>query len=287
MRRLLPIAAVLAAVLAMVGAAASLLVGGMLASPDPRVVGAPPRDLPAETVEFSGGGGPVRGWFVAGQPGRGAVLLLHAIGTDRRSMTGRARFLNRAGYAVLMIDFQAHGESPGEHVTFGHREARDAAAAARYLRQRLPHERLGVIGVSLGGAAALLGEAPLPADAIVLEAVYPTLRRAVENRLAIRLGDAGRLLAPLLLWQVEPRLGFDPDALAPVERIAAIGSPVLIVGGANDRHTTTEDTRALFERATGPKSLWIVDGAGHEDFHAHARRRYEARVLAFLGRTLR
>jgi len=274
-------------ILAVMGVGGSFHVGGRLAEPSLRAVGAPPRDLPAESVEFPGGSGPVRGWFIAGRPGNGAVLLLHGIRDDRRAMTGRARFLHRAGYSVLTIDFQAHGESPGERITFGYREARDALAAARYLKRRLAGEPLGVIGFSLGGAAALLSEAPLPADAFVLEAVYPTLRRAVENRIALRLGEAGRLLAPLLLWQVKPRLGFDPDALAPIDRIGEIGKPVLIVGGSDDRHTAPEDTRALFAGARAPKRLWMIDGAGHEDFHARARMAYEARILEFLGRHLR
>ena len=53
-------------------------------------------------------------------------------------MLGRAEFLHRQGFAVLAPDFQAHGESPGEHVTFGARESLDAAAALAYLHARRP-----------------------------------------------------------------------------------------------------------------------------------------------------
>ncbi len=283
MRRLLPFALVLVVCVV----AATYYAGSLLAQPDPHAVGPPPRDLPVEPVELTGAGGPVRGWFVAGKPGHGAVLLLHALRADRRSMTGRARFLHRAGYAVLTIDLQAHGESPGDHITFGHLESRDAAAGARYMKNRLPEERLGVIGVSLGGASALLGDTAALADAVVLEAVYPTLRRAVENRMAMRLGEVGRLLAPLLLWQVEPRLGFDPVALAPIERVAKIAGPALIVGGTEDRHTPPADTRALFAEASAPKALWLIAGAGHLDFHAFTQQPYEDRILTFFARHLR
>ena len=40
-------------------------------------------------------------------------------------MVNRARFLHAAGYAVLLIDLQAAGESPGKAVTLGYREAND------------------------------------------------------------------------------------------------------------------------------------------------------------------
>ena len=42
------------------------------------------------------------------------------------------------------------------------------AAAVAFVRARLPGERVGAIGVSLGGAAALLGPAPLAVDALVV-----------------------------------------------------------------------------------------------------------------------
>jgi len=88
--------------------------------------------------------------------GQGAIVLMHGVWSNRRTMVQRARVLHEHGFAVLLFDFQAEGESPGKHITFGHLEGLDAAAAVAFARQRLPGERVGAIGVSLGGAAALL-----------------------------------------------------------------------------------------------------------------------------------
>ena len=81
--------------------------------------------------------------------------------------------------SVLLFDFRAHGESTGDRITFGALESVDARAALDFLRTELPAERIGAIGVSLGGAAALLGREPLPVDALVLEAVYPAIDVAI------------------------------------------------------------------------------------------------------------
>jgi pimeloyl-ACP methyl ester carboxylesterase len=70
-------------------------------------------------------------------------------------MLERARFLLRAGYTVLLFDFSAHGESTGEHITIGYLESRDAQAAISFLRKILPGEKIGVIGVSMGGGSAV------------------------------------------------------------------------------------------------------------------------------------
>jgi fermentation-respiration switch protein FrsA (DUF1100 family) len=201
-------------------------------------------------------------------------------------MVGRAEFLRRAGYSLILFDAQAHGESPGEHITFGYLEARDARAAVDFARTEFPEMAIGYLGVSQGGAAALLGPTPLPVDALVVEAVYPSLRQAVVARIAIRLGPLAPLLAPLLLAQVEPRLGVPVDAIAPIEGARHIQAPLLLIAGDLDRHTRIEESRAIFEAAPEPKSLWVVPGAAHQNFHRVAPAEYEERVLDFFAHTL-
>lgn len=267
----------------LLGWVAVWLIGGRLAAPRLVPAGAPPPEWAAQTVSIERAGlPPVAGWFVAGDPRRAGVLLLHSVRSNRREMIGRAGFLHRAGYSVLLIDMQAHGETPGDSITFGYREARDAHAALRYLRARLPGRRVGVLGVSLGGAAALLGTAPLQADALILEGVYSTIDEAVANRLEIRLGAWGRYLAPLLLWQVELRLDISLAALRPLEAIQALRGPVLIIAGSADQHTRLHETQALFDHAPEPKSLWIVAGAKHQNLHRYIPLDYERKVLEFL-----
>lgn len=264
----------------------TLAAGSLLTRPVHGSIGAPPRQLGARDVVFrSESGAAIHGWFARGD-GRGTVLLLPGVRANRTSMLGRALFLKQAGYGVLLVDFQATGESRGEAITFGWRERLDVLAATKFLREHAPGEPVAILGSSLGGAATLLALPALRVDAAVLEAVYPTVERAVENRLTMRLGAAGKLLVPLLLLQLEPRLGIRPEELRPVERIDELACPVLVIGGAADRHTTATDTRTLFEAAREPKDLWLIDGAAHVDFHRKMRREYESRVLQFLGYAL-
>lgn len=270
------------------GLSSAYVAGSLLTAPVPSAVGKPPAGLPIETVNIaSPSGSRLAGWFIRGRNGGGAVLLLHGIGANRLQMLDRARFLHRDGYSVLLFDFQAEGESPGTALTFGHLEAMDARAAFDFLRAKVPGERVGVIGLSLGGAAAVLTEKPLEADAMVLEAVYGDFETAVINRMVMRLGEAGRLLTPLLTLQARPRLGFWPSALAPARRIAEVRAPVLIIAGGEDQHATMDETKAIFANARDPKDLWVIKHAGHEDFHDMVPQEYERRVGQFLNRTLR
>jgi alpha-beta hydrolase superfamily lysophospholipase len=210
------------------------------------------------------------------------VLLLHGFRGDRASMVPRARLLVEAGFSVLMIDQQAHGETPGEYITLGWRESADARVARDWIRTQAPGRRVGVIGVSLGGASVLLGSQPAGFDAVVLEAVYPRLRGAVENRVGLRFGSLNHVLAPLLLLQIEPRLHVTVEQLEPVRSIARVGAPVMVVGGSRDAHTREEETRELYAASAEPRELWIVDGATHEDFSRYDPKGYDEHVIAFL-----
>jgi pimeloyl-ACP methyl ester carboxylesterase len=271
--------------------AATQMVGCVMASPSQTRVGPAPADLHAQSVTFaSASGSNIHAWLVPGRSGLGAVLLLHGVGANRTSMLGRARFLSALGFTVLAPDFQAHGESLGEHVTFGAHESLDAAASIAFLHRAMPGERVGVIGVSMGGAAALLGPGPLDASAFVLESVYPTIRQAVSDRLSTWFGplaSVGRLLTPAVIHYVGKDIGVSEAELQPIDRIARLHAPLLLLAGTADPYTRITEAESLYARATGPKSYWAVDGAGHEDLHTYDPIGYERRVGAFLARALR
>jgi fermentation-respiration switch protein FrsA (DUF1100 family) len=111
-----------------------------------------------------------------------------------------------------------------------------------------PSKRVAIIGSSLGGVAAF-----------------------------------GRLFTPLLLKQLHARLGVSPAQLRPIDHIANVYCPILIISGEKDNNTKPTDTRMLFDRARTPKQLWLVPNAGHVDLHHAEPHEYEARVLAFFA----
>ena len=271
---------ILVLVLALLGGV--WLAGSILTGPVPQSVGDPPADLTARLVQFqSQSGATIHGWFMPGKPGAGAIILMHGVRSNRLSMLDRARFFSKAGFTVLLFDFQAHGESSGKHITFGYLESRDAQAAVEFLRTNARGERIGVVGVSMGGAAVLLASPALDVNALVLEMVYPTIDEAVSNRLTMRLGRWAGILSPLLTWQLKPRLGISSDALKPITKVREIPIPKLFIAGAEDQHTTLQESKEIFAAAAEPKELWIVEGAKHTDLHADSKVEYEQRVLSF------
>ncbi len=286
-RRILRRALIAASCLIAVGLMASWFVAGELVAPMPRVVGDPPRELNATSFTVnSKSGSVISGWHSRPDVSNGVIVLLHGMGGSRLSMVDRARMLHDEGYATVMIDFQAHGESPGKAITVGYLERHDVRAAIEFARREHPKEPVGVIGVSLGGAATLLAM-PLEIDALILESVYPNIHDAIHNRVSAKLGPLSSIPASLLLFQMQPRLGISPAELRPIDHMPDIACPVCIASGATDQHTTRTETEAMYSAAPGPKQLWLVDGAAHVDLLRHDPIEYRQQIVRFLNRVLR
>lgn len=268
-------------------AVAAWQAGSILIAPAHRKIGKPNLDFPVYDARLdSESNAEIAAWYVPADRAEATVILLHPIRSDRRAMLGRARLFHRAGYAVVLIDLQAHGESTGPHITFGYIERHDVSAAVAYARKLNPRHRIGIVAISLGGAAALMAS-PLPIDALVLESVYTTIEDAAKNRLAMRAGPLSTLLTPLLLWQLKPRLGVSSSELRPIDFMAKIEAPVLIANGDIDRHTPIAQARQLFDTADTPKQWVVFKGAAHNDLLAFNAKHYENEVLPFLDRYLR
>lgn len=262
--------------------------GNLLTSPVQTAIGNCPNDVNCENIEFSSESGSIiKGWFVKGQDGKGAVVIMHGLRSSRLALVERIRFLNKAGFSVLAFDFQGSGESVGKQLTFGYLESRDATASLRFIQAKLPNEKIGVLGISMGGAAFLLQKESNKADALILEMVYPTIQKAIENRLNMWLFKGADNITPLMTYQFPLRLGISVDEMRPLDKIGSVTCPIFIIAGENDHHTTLEESRQLFESANQPKDLWIVPQAEHSDLHKIVPKEYEQKVLDFFEKNLR
>ena len=270
------------AVILLVPCAGAWLFGTLYSAPYRRPV-PPPLHLAVEPVAFpSASGAPLRGWLVATNAVHGVVILQHGIHSTRSSLVERAQFLSRAGYAVLLYDFQAEGESTGQRITFGFLESRDAQAAVAFVKRRFPGQPVGVIGISLGAAAAALAQPPLDVQALIFESMFPTIEDATKDRMETQLGPLSRRFSPLLTAQISLRAGCTADDLRPAYCVERITVPKLFLAGTRDRGTKIAEVEAMFQRAAEPKQFIPIAGARHEDLLGFAPDQYKKLVLGFL-----
>lgn len=217
-----------------------------------------------------------------------AVLLLHGNGASRDQPAENAAWLSEQGYATLTIDFRGHGQSAAASHSFGWNESKDVRAAFEWLKHEQHDAPVAVIGISMGGAAALLGSnGPIPADAMVLQAVYSDIRHTIRNRMASMISRVPAiLLEPLLSYQSRLRFSVWPSRLSPLDALRQYRGPVLIIGGARDSFTPPDETQRLYDAAPGKKMFWLAPDVDHEGISDLSSADYRARVLSFLEQTI-
>ena len=227
------------------------------------------------------------GWYVPSSNGA-AVLMLHGAGSTRSAVLRHGVVLAGHGYGVLMIDTRGHGRSEGRAMDFGWYAGTDVPAALSFLSGRpdVAADRIGVVGLSMGGEQAISAAAPDPRVRVVIAEGVTGMQAADHGWLPG--GFAGAIERGLEWVQYEASdLLTDASKPTPMrDAIAAMGSkPLLIIAGGA---TTSEADAGRWLRAVSPSSvdLWIVSGAGHTQAFATDPAGWEARVLGHLDAAL-
>ncbi len=242
--------------------------------------------LDAHRVEFPARDGILlRGWWIRASRVRGTLVFSHGYAGDCSPDLEYAAWLHESGYNLLYFDHRGHGESEGDLCTLGWHETRDLLGAIDWLKER-GIERVGVIGFSMGGSVALQTAALTDAiQCVIADCTFANLWSLLVN--LAPLARVPRFIAPLaatlMLVSMSLQARSNLFAHSPAASVARISPrPVLIIGaGADDVIPMTEITR-LYEAATEPKELWVVDGASHRAVDEIDRVEYERRIGVFL-----
>jgi pimeloyl-ACP methyl ester carboxylesterase len=250
-------------------------------------------DLPYESVSFlSSDGLRLAAWFLPppGMAPQAAIVVCHGYPMNRAEMLPHAKFLHEAGFAVLLFDFRAMGESAGEISSLGYHEVDDLRGALNYLQSRPDTEHLpvGVLGHSLGAAVAIMTAAQdTRIQAVVAESPYPDLHDAIEARFRFLLGPASKALAYPAQWWAKRWLDLRPRDVSPLRAVQEIGPrAVLIITGQRDLLARWTDVARIFGEAQEPRELWLLKRSGHARCLRDQPAAYAQRVTAFFRKYL-
>lgn len=167
-----------------------------------------------------------------------AIVFCHDWKQDRGAVLRLAMLHNRLGFAALVFDFRAHGESGGEHTTLGIKESADVVAAVRYLQTRadVVPSRIGVWGMGMGAYAALLGSAELGDDvaAVALCYLYPDPREIIRRQYEAHFRSPIGILEKPYLDAFERLAGRPIEETLPEHQIERIAKRQVLLVVADD-----------------------------------------------------
>lgn len=247
-------------------------------------------DLQPEKIEIhSSTGVTLSGRFFPASR-RALIILVSGYGDTQDQMLPFADFLHRAGFSTMTFNMRARATSGGEYVTLGVLEQKDLISVVNYAisRRDVDPERIGVLGISMGGATVILAAAQDPViRAVVDDCGFSDAPRVVAASFEHFIHLPAFPFAPITVWIASQRAGIDINAVRPMDVIGRISPrPVFIVHGLADRVVPPDNSRRNFDAARQPKELWLVPDAAHGQAHTVAKAEYERRVIAFFNSAL-
>ncbi len=204
----------------------------------------------------------------------GTILVLHGIYDSKESFSGVwGRIFAGAGYRTVLVDLRGHGRSTGQWMTYGVVEAQDVSQVITALeKRRLIVGKLGVFGISYGGAVAIETAALDPRiKAVATMGAFSSLRDVVppfgQHVVTRRLGSFAwwflKGMIPDVIDQAGHAADFDPDQANPCMAIAHTTAPVLLLHGTADVNVPPSEAQTLYDAAQGPVRLVFIPGATH------------------------
>jgi pimeloyl-ACP methyl ester carboxylesterase len=229
----------------------------------------------------------LQGCWIPASASERAVIILHGHGGSLDWDLQRAPALHAAGFNVFLFDFRAHGRSQGNLATFGYLERQDVLGAVEFLKRR-GVKRIGLLGFSYGGIAAMLA-APICPDvhALITDGGPTRLRTALAAR-AVEL-HLPRSLAGPLAWLTlvitSLRLAANLFHYEPVRWVGKIAPrPVFFIHGELDQYCPDFDE--LYTAADEPKQAWRLPGVGHTKASETNPEEFRRHVIEFFNRNL-
>ncbi|KRI01350.1 alpha/beta hydrolase [Curvibacter sp. PAE-UM] len=195
------------------------------------------------------------------------LLYLHGARFNVVGSAFRARRMQELGFSVLAVDYRGFGKStpelPSETLAY-----EDARAAWDWLGRQYPGRPRYIFGHSLGGAIAIELAAQVEDEVgTLVEGTFTSIPDVVST---FKWGWLP--VGPLITQRFEA-----------VKRVPDIGSPLLVVHGANDKLIPPDLGRKLFDAATGRKAFVLVEGGSHHNTNSVGQSQYRVAINELFG----
>jgi pimeloyl-ACP methyl ester carboxylesterase len=248
--------------------------------------------LPYEEINVIVEGGlKLNSWLIKGDPPvRGTLIYLHGVGDCKIDGLRFAAFMRQHHYNVFLYDARAHGDSEGTYCTYGFYEKSDLARIIDYLAARtdISPGKFGLFGTSMGAAVAIQAAAnDSRVAAVIAENSFATLRTIFDDYQKRIIKLPFHYLRNLVIIRSEFTAKFKAGEVSPLNSVASLHTPILIIYGTEDPLIKNAYSRQLFDAANEPKEIFPIPQARHTDTWLVAGAVYENKILDFFERYLK
>ncbi len=203
---------------------------------------------------------------------------------------GLSDYYLRRGFAMLLPDARAHGQSEGEYIGFGCLDRKDALVWIDWVIQECGEDvEIILHGTSMGGATVLMTsglELPKQVKGIVSDCGFTSPKEVFTHVLnsmyhlpafpAIQGADIiNKKLA-----------GYGMDECNAKQEVRKAKVPILFIHGSNDTFVPCKMCHEIYDYCAAPKKKLIVEGAAHAESYYKDMEKYEQALTDFFEETL-
>jgi pimeloyl-ACP methyl ester carboxylesterase len=199
---------------------------------------------------------------------------------NKRLFVEAARAFASEGYDALRFDFYGSGDSAGDFAdTLISHNIANLIDAMKWAREK-GYARIALLGISMGGASAILTLADHPADALITWSCVPDMQRLIM----FYAGKAADVSATVEVhehegWLIKRKFWEDAIRYNVQLSLGRIEAPKLIVQGTADESLFVQGFREFKNVVVPPADFMEIPGAGHT-YQTPAHRRQVIRQTA-------
>ena len=215
-----------------------------------------------------------------------AVICFHGYtGEGLSNHVAIADYFLKHGYAMLLPDARAHGESEGEYIGFGCLDRKDALGWIKWLIGECGEDvKIMLHGTSMGGATVLMTSGlKLPANVrgIVSDCGFTSPKEVFTHVLnsmyhlpAFPAIQGADLLNKKLA-------GYGMDECNAKYEVQKAEVPILFIHGSADTFVPCSMCHEIYDNCRSPKRKLIVEGAAHAESYYKEMGTYEKALDEF------
>lgn len=224
-------------------------------------------------------------------PSNKTIILLHGISATQNMGLHFAELYLSNGYNLLIYDSRAHGLSGGSCVSWGYYEKYDLDQWIDWLLEKNPQSTIGVHGVSMGAATALmhsaLNESTKRVKFYVADSAYSDLTKLITLKLNNLTGLNSSLWINILVKYASLaaycQSNFLYEEVSPIKYVAQVTTPILYLHGDADTLIPIEMAQSLCTATKGYRSLHIFPNTKHGMAIIERNLEYKDTIQKFLS----
>lgn len=222
----------------------------------------------------------LHGTFFPNQVSKRIVLCFHGYTSEgMKDYIALSDYYLRRGFAMLLVDERAHGQSEGEYIGFGCLDRMDALQWLDWIVKTCGTDcKIILHGTSMGAATVLMASGlvlPSQVKGIVSDCAFTSPKEVFTHVLHSMYHMPAFPIIQIADRMNKKRAGYGMDECNAAREVKKSTTPTLFIHGDADTFVPCRMCEKMYENCGAKKWKLIVPGAAHAESYYKDTRRYE------------